>query len=182
MCNPVSNAWKVATYPYGCRFRLTDINTGQAACNIATDLIVFAMPLPVILRMTMRRRERNGILVVLLLGAIAVVASAVRLYMLAKFNWTVGDLTCKYRCRVDVVELTIVGESALSGTWSIIEINLALISCSLFALRLLFVRQRRKASQMIPASAEPRRVVNIEDVYFDRVLVNTDSETGKALL
>ncbi|KAI5848915.1 hypothetical protein BZA05DRAFT_403127, partial [Tricharina praecox] len=140
MCYPISKAWDVLHYPSGCPLRLNDILAIQAGCNLVGSVVIYCMPLPVIYAINIPRRDKITIVLMLLFGGIAVVASILRLKWLLDFNWENYDFTW---------------EATTSGLYAIIECNLTLITTSLFAVRQLIIRGKRALTSPPPPPPPP---------------------------
>ncbi|KAI9834663.1 MAG: hypothetical protein M1826_000065 [Phylliscum demangeonii] len=87
----------------------------QAAFNLAADVLIVAAPVPTVLALKLRTKDKVGVLAIFAVGLIVCAFSAVRLSIVA--NYTNPDFTWL---------------KALATMWSLIELNLAII-CSCIA-------------------------------------------------
>ncbi|KAF3189913.1 hypothetical protein TWF106_007105 [Orbilia oligospora] len=123
-CPHVPDAWSAEILFQGsgsCR-DLKPIYFAQASFNIFSDVWILLLPLPVLLRLQMRRNKRIALIGIFSVGSVAVIASCARIYALHVWS-TSKDIP------YDGANILI---------WSQIEINAALISCSIPALKPLF--------------------------------------------
>lgn len=67
----------------------------MAAINILTDIVIWVLPVPTVLKARLSRREKWGLLWVFVLGGIAVSAAIVRPFNLRDVMEH-GDPTCRY--------------------------------------------------------------------------------------
>ena len=141
--------------------KTSTLQTVQSAFNIATDALIFIMPLPLICRMTMPLHDKSKftsllclrsltspviVVVVLAMGAIAVIASAFRIFFMNP-GFTKNSLI---RCYVQadgssVADIT--WNAVNPGEWTLIESSLMITCASIFALRRLWVSRRRDRRQ-----------------------------------
>ncbi|TGZ83735.1 hypothetical protein EX30DRAFT_393301 [Ascodesmis nigricans] len=140
-CLPVESAWDVMVYPTTCSASPITLLLIHCVINAFTDIVVFALPLPVIFRLNnISRHEKHVLAVILPLGGVSVVASIVRMifYVQMVKQWPAGDITWM---------------SANNTIWGAIEMCLAIFACSLFALRHLCGREtkeKRRTSVAVP--------------------------------
>ncbi|KAF3904409.1 hypothetical protein ABW21_db0204374 [Orbilia brochopaga] len=123
-CPKISDAWSAEILLQGsgsCR-NLHPLYFVQASFNIFSDIWILLLPIPVLLRLQMRRNKRIALIGIFSVGSIAVIASCARIYALHVWS-TSSDIP------FDGANILI---------WSEIEINAALISCSIPALKPLF--------------------------------------------
>ncbi|KAL1959485.1 hypothetical protein VTO42DRAFT_1930 [Malbranchea cinnamomea] len=126
-CPNPSDAWSVEILFQGSSscHDLHPIYYGQAAFNILSDVVILLLPMPVLHSLQMRRNKRIALIGIFSVGAIAVIASGVRVYALTL--WSAPDADVPY-------------EGANILIWSQIEINAAIISASIPSLKPLFSR------------------------------------------
>ncbi|KAL2205679.1 hypothetical protein CC79DRAFT_1324326 [Sarocladium strictum] len=123
-CKTPSDAWSVEILLQG-KGSCTDLHPiyyGQAAFNIASDLAILVLPMPVVWNLQMKQQKRLAVIGIFSIGSIAVLASIIRIYAL--YLWS-SDPDVPYN-------------GARILLWSQIEINTALISSSIPALKPLF--------------------------------------------
>ncbi|KAI9763513.1 MAG: hypothetical protein M1840_000466 [Geoglossum simile] len=93
-CHPLENFWNSTTHE-SCIGILPFI-TVNAAINIFIDLIVCILPIPVVRKLQLNQRKKISIYIIISLGFIPVIASALRLYAIIfwsrshdmLWNWT----------------------------------------------------------------------------------------------
>ncbi|KAK8171806.1 hypothetical protein BKA80DRAFT_316849 [Phyllosticta citrichinensis] len=118
-CNPVSHWW---TNILSCgSFHAEFI--ACAAANSLIDILVLAIPVWGISGLGLQRKQKISVGALFLTGSVVVVASLVRLVYLIEFSMV--DLTWKY---------------IPAATWSLIEVNLAVVSACLPFMQPLLVR------------------------------------------
>ncbi|KAF3929354.1 hypothetical protein ABW19_dt0200420 [Dactylella cylindrospora] len=123
-CPKVSDAWSAEILLQGsgsCK-DLKPIYFAQAGFNIFSDLWILLLPIPVLLKLQMRRNKRIALIGIFSVGSVAVIASCARIYALHVWS----------------TSLDVPYDGANILIWSQIEINAALISCSIPALKPLF--------------------------------------------
>ncbi|KAL4923135.1 putative integral membrane protein Pth11-like [Aspergillus undulatus] len=99
-CRPPSYYWTQYAEPGGghCLFDLYPFYIGNAAANVATDLLILVVPIPLVWRLQMRRVQKWLISGVFLLGSFVCIASLIRIYYMVplKHNldvtWIMGDV------------------------------------------------------------------------------------------
>lgn len=57
------------------------IHIGYSIYNLVTDVLILAMPIPIVAKLQMRWQKKVGLLVVFLLGGLTTVMTALRLYV-----------------------------------------------------------------------------------------------------
>ncbi|KAF3904917.1 hypothetical protein ABW20_dc0108629 [Dactylellina cionopaga] len=103
-----------------------DLVLATGAVNILTDVMIWLIPLPLVWRLQLYPRERTLAIITFGLGAIAWVASIVRLVTVsARLQYTTGSTTP-------------------INAWAMVELNLALICSSAPALRALIIKHAPK--------------------------------------
>ncbi|EWC43498.1 hypothetical protein DRE_07498 [Drechslerella stenobrocha 248] len=107
-------------------FRPYDLVLGTGAVNILTDVIIWLIPLPLVWRLQLYPRERIMAVFTFGLGAIAWIASVVRLVYVAR----------------DIVYTN--GSTTNINAWAMVELNLGLICSSAPALRALLIKHSPK--------------------------------------
>ncbi|OCK79163.1 hypothetical protein K432DRAFT_76178 [Lepidopterella palustris CBS 459.81] len=125
-CPKPSDAWsaEILLQGSGSCINLHPLYYGQAAFNILSDIVILALPVPVLWSLQMHRNKRIALVAIFSVGFVAVIASIIRVYALHVY--TVGTDT-PYN-------------GAYILLWSQIEINVAIISASIPSLKPLFKR------------------------------------------
>lgn len=123
-CKKPSDAWsaEILLQGAGSCTDLHHIYYGQAGFNIASDFAILVLPMHVVWNLQMKRQKRLAVIGIFSVGSIAVLASIIRIYAL--YLWS-SDPDVPY-------------QGARILLWSQIEINTALISSSIPALKPLF--------------------------------------------
>ncbi|KFZ07637.1 hypothetical protein V501_06263 [Pseudogymnoascus sp. VKM F-4519 (FW-2642)] len=122
MCIPVAAFWD-ETIKGHCMNRL-QFWFANAGVNIATDIIIFAIPMPLLKQLQLPKKQKIGLMFVFGFGAFVCVTSIIRLKSL--------------------YEISVSPDTALDGVnagiWSGIEINVALACASLPAIKPLIAK------------------------------------------
>ncbi|KAF3223704.1 hypothetical protein TWF679_000141 [Orbilia oligospora] len=95
---------------------------------ILSDVIIWVLPLPMVLKLQLYRRERIAAIFTFSLGIFACIASIFRLQAVYKYFFTSAGT----------------GKTPIINTWTIVELNLAIICASAPALRALCIRHAPK--------------------------------------
>ncbi|KAG9675161.1 hypothetical protein KCU99_g3191, partial [Aureobasidium melanogenum] len=117
ICNPVRKVWRPMT-PGKCLSTRT-YWVSVTAVNIVLDFAVLALPMPVISRLKLPKRQKIALVGVFLLGFFTCAVSVVRL-VLVHNAYVRHDFTAS---------------SAEAVTWSMVEANVGIICASLLALK-----------------------------------------------
>ncbi|KAG9697420.1 ribosomal protein L27, partial [Aureobasidium melanogenum] len=117
ICNPVRKVWRPMT-PGKCLSTRT-YWVSVTAVNIVLDFAVLALPMPVISRLKLPKKQKIGLVGVFLLGFFTCAVSVVRL-VLVHNAYVRHDFTAS---------------SAEAVTWSMVEANVGIICASLLALK-----------------------------------------------
>ncbi|KAI0484886.1 hypothetical protein GGR56DRAFT_615993 [Xylariaceae sp. FL0804] len=122
-CNPIQGAWLLwdGTFQGQC-ISINILGWSAAAFNIALDLAVIILPLPMLFSLSMSMTKRLQIVAMFAVGFFITVVSTVRLHSLIEFG-TTTNLTQDY------VEV---------GYWSTIEVPVGVICACMPAIRSLF--------------------------------------------
>ncbi|KAK8069789.1 hypothetical protein PG994_006405 [Apiospora phragmitis] len=115
-CNPIRAAYDI-TIPAGEK-KCINVNAfylANAAVNIFTDLLTYTLPIKLVVRLQVPRRQKIGLAVILCLGLFACISSIVR-------------ITFVPRMLVDT-DATFVISPAMY--WSVIEINVGILAASI---------------------------------------------------
>ncbi|KAK6353884.1 hypothetical protein TWF730_008307 [Orbilia blumenaviensis] len=119
-CPNPSRAWSL-DFPRGC-VNLPALYYSTASINIASDLIILLLPIPVLRRLQIDKRRKWALIAIFSVGVVAVAGSIARLWSLWKYQHTV-DVS------YDAIFILL---------FSHIEINLAIMCACAPALRPLF--------------------------------------------
>ena len=158
-CPKPSDAWSVEILFQGsgsCR-DLHPIYYSQAGFNIASDIAILLLPMPVLYNLQMRRNKRIALIAIFSAGSVAVIASGVRIYALT--IWSAPHADVPY-------------EGAHILIWSQIEINTAIISASIPSLKPLF----KHAFGLSTARSRTR-----PSLYYGRTYGNTNLSNQKRM-
>ncbi|KAF8848700.1 hypothetical protein BDZ45DRAFT_551520, partial [Acephala macrosclerotiorum] len=122
MCIPVAAFWNQSIQGH-CMNKLA-FWFANAALNITTDLMIFAIPMPLLKQLQLPRQQKIGLMFVFGFGAFVCVTSVIRLKSL--------------------YQISVSADTSLEGVnaaiWSGIEINVGIACSSLPALKPLLVR------------------------------------------
>ncbi|KAF3768156.1 hypothetical protein M406DRAFT_231609, partial [Cryphonectria parasitica EP155] len=113
-CRPFSARWNLQLYSTNC-IDAPRYWQGMSVPNILTDLIMLVLPMPVVWKLQMARKQKLALTVILLLGSIGIVASIIRLTVTFRTT-TLSDGTWV---------------SADIATWSLIEPGCYLVASCL---------------------------------------------------
>ncbi|KAL2883226.1 hypothetical protein SGCOL_001417 [Colletotrichum sp. CLE4] len=120
-CDPIAMSWDV-TITEGTCINRPSLYIATAVANIISDLILFALPLPIVVKLQIPRRQKIGLFFIFAVGSLTVVTSIVRVSLLPAM-------------------LTSMDQSwviAWASLWIIVEANLVVICASLPTLRKFF--------------------------------------------
>ncbi|PGH01134.1 hypothetical protein AJ79_08005 [Helicocarpus griseus UAMH5409] len=126
-CDKPSDAWstEILLQDKGSCHDLHPIYYSQAAFNIASDIAILLLPMPVLRKLNMKRNKRFALIGIFSVGSFAVIASIIRIYALHVWS-------------SDASDVPYTGANIL--IWSQVEINIAIISASIPSLKVLFNR------------------------------------------
>ncbi|KAH7041603.1 uncharacterized protein B0I36DRAFT_205490, partial [Microdochium trichocladiopsis] len=116
-CNPVQKTWDVTVQ--GTCINTAALYIATAVLGVVSDLLLLAMPIPIVLGLQLRTFQKAGIILLFVIGSMTLVTSIVRLVllfpMLVDFDqtWAVVD----------------------PFTWICVEANLLVVCASLCTLR-----------------------------------------------
>lgn len=68
-CNPISKSWDYRVIEGQCVNRPA-LYIATAAVNIASDVILFCLPIPIVFKLQIPRRQKFGLLLIFLLGSL----------------------------------------------------------------------------------------------------------------
>ncbi|KAK1704547.1 integral membrane protein [Colletotrichum lupini] len=120
-CDPIAMSWDV-TITEGACINRPSLYIATAAANIISDLILFALPIPIVVKLQIPRRQKVGLFFIFAVGSLTVVTSIVRVSLLPAM-------------------LTSMDQSwviSWASLWIIVEANLVVICASLPTLRKFF--------------------------------------------
>ncbi|OJD25821.1 hypothetical protein ACJ73_02808 [Blastomyces percursus] len=121
-CVPVKRFWD-DTVEGSCMSR-DALWLSTAIAHIVTDIILLAMPMPILIRLNLPKRQRIGLVLVLALGGFVCITSGLRL-----------ESVRQVATSADMIQ-----SNAAASSWSAVECNVAIICCSLPTLRPLITR------------------------------------------
>ncbi|KAL2826423.1 hypothetical protein BDW59DRAFT_171819 [Aspergillus cavernicola] len=112
-CRPIPKAWDVSIE--GTCVNINVFYLANAALNILTDLLTYTLPIRVIFKLQMPRKQKIALVLILCLGLFACVSSIIRITFIPKMLSS-SDATW-----------------AISGAmyWSAIEINIGILAASI---------------------------------------------------
>ncbi|KAK8860023.1 integral membrane protein [Apiospora arundinis] len=117
-CRPFSARWDPALFVSNC-IDAPRFWAGLSVPNVATDVVMLLLPLPVVWRLHMDKRQKVALSAVFLLGSIGIIASVIRLTVTSRVS-VLTDGTW---------------DSADIATWSLVESGCYLIASCLPVLR-----------------------------------------------
>ncbi|PHH50510.1 hypothetical protein CFIMG_005955RAa [Ceratocystis fimbriata CBS 114723] len=98
ICSPVRKGWDFRITSGSCIDRPA-MYQATAGIGMATDVLIFAIPIPMVMRLQMSRRHRIGLVFLFFVGSITVITSIVRLVLLVTslyeddLPWSAGLIT-----------------------------------------------------------------------------------------
>ncbi|KAJ5042794.1 uncharacterized protein L3040_004187 [Drepanopeziza brunnea f. sp. 'multigermtubi'] len=145
MCLPVSNFWNTGI-SVGCMEK-TAFWFSNAALNIATDILIFSIPMPLLKQLQLPKKQKIGLMFVFGFGAFVCVTSVIRLKSLHEISAS--------------TDTTLDGVNA--GIWSGIEINVAIACASLPSIKPLISRVAPRLFSTRSTSCSRSNVNNAPD-------------------
>ncbi|CAI7630001.1 unnamed protein product [Penicillium glandicola] len=98
-CTPVSYYWTQFTDASGgkCRYSLYPLYLTLASVNMATDVLILAIPIPIVWKLQIRRPQKILLSGIFLVGGFVCIASLVRIYYITflashDYTWHVGEV------------------------------------------------------------------------------------------
>ncbi|KAK8115996.1 hypothetical protein PG984_012498 [Apiospora sp. TS-2023a] len=113
-CNPINAAYDITVTEKKC-INVNAFYLANAAVNIFTDLLTYTLPIRLVLRLQVPRRQKIGLAVILCLGLFACISSIVR-------------ITFVPRMLVDSDATWVISPAMY---WSVIEINVGILAASI---------------------------------------------------
>lgn len=125
-CNPPSTVWSPNRKAFltNC-IKTVEMLLGFAWSDVFTDVLILALPIPMVLRLQLTMRRKIALLGVFLLGGLTVLAGIARLVFF-------------YRAAADHTGPDVAINTAPTIYWSLVEASLAVVSASLPTIRPLF--------------------------------------------
>ncbi|KAF6825094.1 integral membrane protein [Colletotrichum plurivorum] len=117
-CDPIAMSWDVRVTEGTCINRPA-LYIATAVANIISDLILFCLPIPIVVRLQVPRRQKIGLFFIFAVGSLTVITSLVRVALLpALLTTTDPSWVISY-----------------ASLWIIVEANLLVICAALPTLR-----------------------------------------------
>ncbi|TVY51764.1 Satratoxin biosynthesis SC1 cluster protein 4 [Lachnellula cervina] len=142
-CKPISANWDVTITDGKCADK-TKIYLATAGLNVITDILILALPIPMVWNLQMPRRRRIGLVGLFALGSATCVTSIIRLIYLIPM---LSNVDSTYAVALPLI-------------WVEVEVNLVIIVCCLpalqyflrrFAPRLIGERSNQRTTETNPA-------------------------------
>lgn len=131
-CTPISAIWRSWEGNYPVPYHCFDVNAlayAAASFSIAQDIVILAMPLPLLLSLNTKWRRKVGIVIMFSLGVFVLATSCIRLRFLVLFARTTNPAW-------DYSDVLV---------WSGVEVAVSIIVSSLPAIRILLIAMWPKA-------------------------------------
>lgn len=145
-CRPVRAAYDLAVANPVC-ISIETIYLASAPVNVATDLAIFVLPIPILTALHLPRRQKSFLVLTFAIGAFVTVVDVVRIYFMQLAATSLGILPSGLG-RITSLEFSYNASMALM--WSTIEVNVGIICACIPTLRPLI---KRLAPGMISESA-----------------------------
>lgn len=94
-CEPISEAWDVTGTVEGTCLSVRAMFYAQAASDISQDLIVFVLPIKMLYKMQLPRRQNYALVPVFAIGAFVVISGCLRLFYIQRAEYST-DPSCKH--------------------------------------------------------------------------------------
>lgn len=163
-CHPV-NYWS-EWYTSTCDPHQTIPYLVTGSLMILSDVIIWVLPLPMVMKLQLYRRERIAAVFTFSLGIFACIASIFRLKAVHKYFLTSGGT----------------GKTPIINTWTIVELNLAIICASAPALRALCIKHVPKLLSYGSDSTDGSNSNSSGGSMNDRARKNTRSVHGRIIV
>ncbi|OAG14665.1 hypothetical protein CC77DRAFT_1099731 [Alternaria alternata] len=132
-CTPFRRNWDVTITEGSCIDR-TPLYMATAVLNMATDILLLILPIPMVVKLQMPRAQKAGLICIFGVGSLTCITSAVRLALLFPMLQTIDQTWA----------------IVMPGIWILIEANLIIITGCLPTMRLFF---RHVAPRLIGESS-----------------------------
>jgi rhodopsin domain-containing protein len=123
-CKSPSNAWNLAILESGHCVHVVSYLWPSGALNVATDIFVLSIPIPVLWSLRLNQKKRIALIGIFSVSSVAVIASIIRFYAIARY------------ARASFSDISYYSSFLL--IWSQVEINTAIICGSIPSLYPLF--------------------------------------------
>ncbi|KAG9186348.1 hypothetical protein G6011_02904 [Alternaria panax] len=120
-CTPFRRNWDVTITEGSCIDR-TPLYMATAVLNMATDILLLVLPVPMVVKLQMPRAQKAGLICIFGVGSLTCITSAVRLALLFPMLQTIDQTWA----------------IVMPGIWILIEANLIIITGCLPTMRLFF--------------------------------------------
>ncbi|ROT41440.1 MFS general substrate transporter [Sodiomyces alkalinus F11] len=137
-CSPINAAWQVWTEPVRCIPLLT-LFICAAPVNIITNLVIVALPIPVLTSMRLPPRQKYILVFTFSLGIFVTVVDVVRIYYLQQAISAPASPSTDRKSSFGGTH-NFAWNSSLSFMWSAVEVNVAMICACIPTLKPLMVR------------------------------------------
>ncbi|KAH8661044.1 hypothetical protein BGZ61DRAFT_464570 [Ilyonectria robusta] len=117
-CDPIAMSYDVTVQEGTCINR-PSLYIATAAVNIISDVFLFCLPLPIVVKLQIPRRQKLGLLLIFLLGSITIVTSIIRVSILPQM----------------LTSLDQTWVISWASVWIIVEANLLIVCAALPTLR-----------------------------------------------
>ncbi|KAF2747294.1 hypothetical protein M011DRAFT_477368 [Sporormia fimetaria CBS 119925] len=178
-CVPISSYWKLLADHRDCIPEGPPLVV-QSTLNVVTDFMIYALPIPTLLKLSLPWNQRMGLIALFGFGGVIVIAGSFRAYHVHYVLFRTYDITW---------------EGFQIWVWTAVETNVGVICGCIPALKPLFFPQRARtqgsrdrSKQMYGSNASRNRGEKIripddpEDVELDtRVLTSKDREANRNL-
>ena len=91
-CQPIAKSWDLSLAEVGSCIDRAAMYQATAALGVATDVMILAIPVPMVLRLHTSKVKKLGLMAMFAIGSATVITSMVRLWLLIK-NLDAVDLT-----------------------------------------------------------------------------------------
>lgn len=134
-CRPVEAAYNLAIQHPTC-ISIETIYLASAPVNVATDLAIFVLPIPVLTSLSLPLREKTILVLTFLLGIFVIVVDVARIYYLQLVATSIYSLTSV----TPTTSLQFSFNASLALLWSAVEVNVGIICACIPSLRPLVIR------------------------------------------
>ncbi|KAK6360898.1 hypothetical protein TWF730_007013 [Orbilia blumenaviensis] len=163
-CHPV-NYWS-EWYTSTCDSNQTIPYLVTGSLMILSDVIIWVLPLPMVMKLQLYRRERIAAIFTFSLGIFACIASIFRLKAVHKYFLTSAGT----------------GKTPIINTWTIVELNLAIICASAPALRALCIKHAPKLLSYGSGNSSDNNSNSDSSMHNERARKNTRSVHGRIIV